>query len=64
MKQKTKKAARKRFTISSRGKIKHRPVNQAHFNSKDTGRATRRKHKSASLDTADKNRLKQLLPYQ
>lgn len=62
-KQKTKKAARKRFTVSSRGKVKHRPVNQAHFNSRDTGRETRRKHKPASLNAADKNRLKRLLPY-
>lgn len=63
MKQKTKKAARKRFTISARGKVRHRRIHQAHFNAKDTGQQTRRKHASNSLDRSDRVRVQQLLPY-
>lgn len=64
MKQKTKKAAKKRFSVSAQGKIKHRPVHQSHFNAKDTGKKTRRKHSLASVNAADKQHVKQLLPYQ
>lgn len=63
MKQKTKKAARKRFTVSAKGKIKRRAVHQSHFNAKDTGHEGRRKHIPATVVSADKNRIKQLLPY-
>lgn len=64
MKQKTKKAARKRFTISAKGKVKRRPVHQSHFNAKDTGQEGRRKHIPATVNSSDKSRIKQLLPYQ
>ncbi|MFH1354011.1 MAG: 50S ribosomal protein L35 [bacterium] len=63
MKQKTNKAAHKRFTTSARGKIRRRVVNQSHFNAKDTGKETRRKHSSAIVDPSDKSHIKQLLPY-
>lgn len=63
MKQKTKKAARKRFTISARGTVQHRRPHQSHFNAKDTGKQTRRKHSSRHLDASDHVRIQQLLPY-
>ena len=63
MKQKTKKAARKRFTVSASGKIRRRTVHQSHFNAKDTGKQTRRKHSDATVDSSDKGHIKQLLPY-
>ncbi len=64
MKQKTNQAARKRFTMSARGKAKRRPVHQSHFNGKDTGEETRHKHVSAPVSPADRQRLRNLLPYQ
>ena len=42
---KTKKAILKRFKITGRGKILHRPVSQDHFNAKDRSAKTRKKRK-------------------
>lgn len=63
MKLKTKKAAQKRFRISSTGKFKRRAVRQAHFNAKNTGDETRRKHHDEPVDSTDRARLTRLLPY-
>lgn len=63
MKRKTKQAAVKRFTISARGKVRHRPIGQAHFNARANGNETRRKHPYASVDETDMDRLIQLLPH-
>lgn len=63
MKQKTKSAARKRFTFSSTGKAKRRTVNQAHFNARETGSDTRKKHHDKPVSISDKRRLVRLLPY-
>ncbi|MEX1112127.1 MAG: 50S ribosomal protein L35 [Candidatus Andersenbacteria bacterium] len=63
MKQKTKQAARKRFKASSKGKIKHRATYQAHFNAKDSGKETRRKHGDGSVDRSDMGRIQRLVPY-
>jgi large subunit ribosomal protein L35 len=63
MKQKTNKSASKRFKLSARGKVKHRPVHQAHFNAKDDGNETRRKHETHFVKVPDKGRIKKLLPY-
>ncbi len=62
-KQKTKKAASKRFTFSSKGKVKHRHVKQAHFNALATGSETRRKHHDKKVSPADLGRIARLLPY-
>lgn len=62
MKQKTNKAAKKRFARSAKGKIKHRPVHQSHFNGKDSGDQTRRKHKDHLVNSADSDRIQELLP--
>lgn len=63
MKQKTKKAAAKRFSFSAAGKPKRRPVHQSHFNAKDSGNETRRKHRAASVNRADLPRVRSLVPY-
>ncbi|MEX0649387.1 MAG: 50S ribosomal protein L35 [Candidatus Andersenbacteria bacterium] len=63
MKQKTKQAARKRFKVSSTGKVKHRIPHQAHFNAKDSGKETRRKHGDGSVSSSDMGRIHRLTPY-
>ncbi|MBI3251394.1 MAG: 50S ribosomal protein L35 [Candidatus Andersenbacteria bacterium] len=63
MKQKTKQAAKKRFNFSSTGKVKHRTIGQAHFNSRAKGSETRRKHHDGLVAPADMGRIEQLLPY-
>lgn len=63
MKQKTKKAASKRFTFSANGKAQHRAIGQAHFNSRQSGNAVRRKHANRSVDSSDNGRIERLLPY-
>lgn len=62
-KQKTKKAARKRFRITATGKLKRRPVRQSHFNAKANGEETRRKHGDALVDASDDARVRELVPY-
>lgn len=62
-KQKTKRAAKKRFTLSSKGKLKRRPVHQAHFNARATGNDTRRKHGLEVVDASDAPRIHDILPY-
>ncbi len=63
MKQKTKKAAAKRFFFSSTGKAQRRATGQAHFNGLDTGKQTRRKHKDSVIHDADAGRINRLIPY-
>lgn len=62
MKQKTKQAARKRFSMSSTGKVQRRPIKQAHFNSRATGEEGRRKHGFNYVEGPDMGRIEQLLP--
>jgi len=63
MKQKTKKAAQKRFQFNASGQASRRPVHQAHFNARDNGEATRRKHTKLSVSPSDQSRVTDLLPY-
>ena len=63
MKQKTNKAASKRFKFSKTGKVKRRPVHQSHFNARDSGDEGRDKHGSKSVNSSDLQRIRQLLPY-
>jgi ribosomal protein L35 len=62
-KQKTKKAASKRFHFSSTGKARHRKPGQAHFNARNTGNQTRDKHSNKAVDGTDVHRLVRLIPY-
>ena len=63
MKQKTKQAASKRFSLSKNGKPKYQPPGQAHFNSREPGRARRKKHGARVVDSTDMGRIERLLPY-
>lgn len=64
MKQKTKQAAAKRFSFTSTGKAGHRAPGQAHFNARNTGDETRRKHHGSLVKRANKRLLHEVLPYQ
>jgi ribosomal protein L35 len=63
MKQKTKKAAKKRFFFSSTGKAQRRHTKQSHFNARATGNETRKKHPDKLVAASDLKNLKSLLPY-
>lgn len=58
---KTRKAITKRFKITGRGKIMHRPVKQDHFNAKEGGNQTRRKRGHSVLKKVDRKHLKKQL---
>ena len=62
-KQKTKKAASKRFTFSSTGKVMHRKIGQAHFNARANGATTRKKHPTQSVHSTDLGRIERLMPH-
>jgi ribosomal protein L35 len=63
MKQKSKQAARKRFTITAGGKLRRRATHQAHFNARETGQEVRRKHAYRGVDASDMARVAEVLPY-
>lgn len=63
MKLKTKRAAHKRFKFTSTGKVTHRHVGQAHFNSRNSGKAMRSKRGDNSVDGTDYGRIEALLPH-
>lgn len=63
MKQKTKQAARKRFSVTGQGKLQRRAVQQAHFNSRDRGEETRSKRGYRLVHQADLARVAEVLPY-
>jgi len=60
-KQKTHKATVKRFTVSKNKKIKHRKPGQAHFNSRDTGNASRKKRRDSSVHGVYEKTVKTLI---
>lgn len=62
MKQKTKKAARKRFHISATGKVRRLKTGQSHFNGKESGNTTRGKHREKGVDATDLGRIERLMP--
>lgn len=62
-KQKTKKAAKKRFQVSSSGKVRRLHTHRAHFNGKDSGNETRHKHREQGVHKTDLGRIERLLPY-
>lgn len=63
MKQKTKKAAKKRFHFSSTGLAQRRHTKQSHFNARASGNETRKKHLDRPVAAADQKHIKALLPY-
>ena len=58
---KTKKSILKRFKITSRGKILHRPVHQNHFNAKEGGGQTRHKRGFENLMPVDSRKIKKVV---
>ena len=63
MKQKTKKAASKRFQTSARGKVRHLAIGKAHFNARESGNDTRKKHSDRPVSATDLHRITRLMPY-
>ena len=60
---KTNKAISKRFKITKNKKVMKRREGQDHFNSRDTGKQTRRKRRDKELSKTHKKALKAGLPY-
>jgi large subunit ribosomal protein L35 len=63
MKLKTSKSAKKRFRITSTGKVRRRAVNVNHFNAKDSGNERRRKRPSKGLNKSLEGNILGLFPY-
>ena len=59
-KQKTHKGTTKRLRKTSTGKIIHRTAGQGHFNSRETGKATKNKRRDTTMSSAS-HRLKSLI---
>ena len=60
---KTKKAAAKRFKITSTGKIIRRGKGIRHLLEHLSPAAKRRRHKEREIDKADDRRIRRLMPY-
>jgi ribosomal protein L35 len=63
MKLKTRRAARKRFLFSSQGKVRRRHVNQAHFNSRESGNDKRHKRGAMPVHVTNLKQLRELMPH-
>ncbi|MEP7162345.1 MAG: 50S ribosomal protein L35 [Candidatus Moraniibacteriota bacterium] len=63
MKQKTKKSVAKKIKVTGRKKLLHRGTGQNHYNSRDTGNATRAKRRDLGLSKTDTANIKRALPY-
>ena len=61
MKQKTKKAVRKRVRISGGKKIQIRAAGQDHFNARESGNVTRNKRRDKSLAKVNHPAIKRLI---
>lgn len=62
MKQKTHKALSKRVTITKTGKVLKRRAGQDHFNTRDSGKITRKKRRDQELSQTHKVAIKTLMP--
>jgi len=63
IKLKTKKSAAKRFNCSSRGKIMRSKASHGHLLSKKSSERKRRLSQKGKVSSADKRRIKELIPY-
>jgi len=59
---KTNKALLKRIKITGKKKIFKRALHQSHFNAKESGNKTRQKRKTSKISSADRKKIKQILP--
>ena len=62
-KQKTRRAAAKRFTITAKGKVKRRKGFLRHILSSKTTKQKRHLRRATLVDKADERSIKRLLPY-
>lgn len=62
MKAKTKKAFAKRIKVTKTGKMLIRQGGQDHFNSRESGKTTKKKRRDASLSESFRRSVKSLLP--
>ena len=62
MKAKTKKAFAKRIKVTKTGKMLIRKGGQDHFNSRDSGKVTKRKRRDSNLSESYRHSVKSLLP--
>lgn len=60
---KTSKSARKRFRISSEGKLQHRQSRINHFNARQDGSARRARRGQEVLAKQNKKDIRNLMPY-
>ncbi len=59
---KTRQALLKRIKITGRKKILKRIAGQTKFNAKESGNVTRRKRRTRHLSSANRKRIKKILP--
>ena len=62
MKAKTKKAFAKRIKVTKNGKMLIRKGGQDHFNSRDSGKVTKKKRRDSNLSESFRHSVKSLLP--
>jgi len=60
---KTNKSILKRFKITKRGKFLKRRLGQDHFNAKESGKKTRKKHRMGTISKIEVKQLKKYIPY-
>jgi ribosomal protein L35 len=63
MKLKSRKSILKRFKITGKKKLLHRPISQDHFNAKSSGKRTMGKRRLKSVAAIDVKTLKKQIPY-
>jgi ribosomal protein L35 len=63
MKQKTRKAVKKKFTLTKTGKVVRRHTKQNHGNAKETGQLRRKKRSDKIVKDVDKANVLRALPY-
>jgi ribosomal protein L35 len=61
MKQKTNKTVKKRFTVTSKGKLLHRKGGKNHFNSREPGKVTRNKRRDETMSHSYEKNIKTLI---
>ena len=61
MKQKTHKALAKRVKITGKGKILKRTAGQDHFNSRESGKTTRKKRRDVEMSKTLHKNIKELI---
>ncbi|MCL5875864.1 MAG: 50S ribosomal protein L35 [Candidatus Dependentiae bacterium] len=63
IKRKTRSAAKKRFSVVSKGKIKRAKANRRHLLTKKSAKRKRQLRDASFVGASDFNRIKKLLPY-